>query len=178
MFAPTRALYIKCVKEFKEIRAMNNCYKPTIFNCMAKTLRREQKTRLLLVKKCSIVSFGGSFDAEPPPAATLAGIIRQYFCGSGNEVGTGSGCCQDGRAPPHPTTSPPPNPFSLFHASLSPSDQSRPIFQTLSISHHILIGFGYNLVLTLDIRYERSRHWLGDTLKNIGALLEKSCCIV
>ena len=108
LFAPTRALYIKCVKEFKEIRAMNNCYKPTIFNCMAKTLRKEQKTRLLLVKKYSIVSFGGSFDAEPPPAATLAGIIRQYFCGSGNEVGTGSGCCQDGRAPPHPTTSPPP----------------------------------------------------------------------
>ena len=73
LFAPTRALYIKCVKEFKEIRAMNNEhaglvfeYKPTIFNCMAKTLREEQKTRLLLVKKCSIVSFGGSFDAEPP----------------------------------------------------------------------------------------------------------------
>ena len=39
-----------------------------------------------------------SFDAEIPRSRTLGGIIEQYFDGSGNEVGTGSGCCQDGRA--------------------------------------------------------------------------------
>ena len=59
-----------------------------------------------------------SFDAEIPRSRTLGGIIEQYFDGSGNEVGTGSGCCQDGRAQ-RPASPPPKNPFSLFHATLS-----------------------------------------------------------
>ena len=58
-----------------------------------------------------------SFDAEIPRSRTLGGIIEQYFDGSGNEVGTGSGCCQDGRAQ-RPASPPPKNPFSLFHATL------------------------------------------------------------
>ena len=47
------------------------------------------------------VSFNSEIPWKPPLAATLGGIIEQYFGGSGNEVGTSSGCCQDGRAPPH-----------------------------------------------------------------------------
>ena len=47
------------------------------------------------------VSFNSEIPWNPPLAATLGGIIEQYFGGSGNEVGTRSGCCQDGRAPPH-----------------------------------------------------------------------------
>ena len=109
------------------------CWNPTIVNCMAKTWMKTRKDKIVPRREifnCQVLM------PRLPPAATLAGIIRQYFCGSGNEVGTGSGCCQDGRAPPHPTTSPARTPFSLFHASLSPINLT-PSFK-LYLSHTTL----------------------------------------
>ena len=80
-----------------------------------------------------------SFDAEIPRSRTLGGIIEQYFDGSGNEVGTGSGCCQDGRAQ-RPASPPPKNPFSLFHATLFSLFSLFSLFNislfSISITHH------------------------------------------
>ena len=73
-----------------------------------------------------------SFDAEIPRSRTLGGIIEQYFDGSGNEVGTGSGCCQDGRAQ-RPASPPPKKPIlTISRHTFHPSHYSH----SSHYSHH------------------------------------------